>query len=404
VSGPFDAIVVGARCGGAPTAMLLARKGYRVLVLDRAGFPSDTLSTHLVHPTGVAALRRWGVLDEVVARGAPPIERYSVDFGPFHLAGPLRPTDDGVDTAYAPSRVVLDDILVRAAAGAGAEIREHADVESLVVEDGTVVGVRGTGARGKAFTERAGVVIGADGRHSHVARWVGAESYADRPTLTATYYSYWSGVPVEGFEAYVRDRRSFAAFPTNDDRTVVVMGWPRSEFADNRHDVESTFMRALDQAPELAERVRAGRREERFLGTGDAPGFYRTPYGPGWALVGDAAHHKDPCTAKGISDAFRDAASLADALDDVWAGRAPFEDRMAAHQRERDAATMPMYEFTCQLASLEPPPPELAEFLFAASRSPEASADFVGLLAGTVAVTDFLAPENVARVLESANV
>lgn len=143
MSTPFDAIVVGARCGGAPTAMLLARKGYRVLLADKATFPSDTVSTHLVHPPGVAALRRWGVLDAVVGRGTPPIRRYSVDFGPCGLAGPLRPTDDGVDTAYAPTRVLLDELLVEAAAAAGAEVREGFTVEGPVVEDGTVVGVRG---------------------------------------------------------------------------------------------------------------------------------------------------------------------------------------------------------------------------------------------------------------------
>jgi 2-polyprenyl-6-methoxyphenol hydroxylase-like FAD-dependent oxidoreductase len=402
VSTPFDAIVVGARCGGAPTAMLLARKGWRVLLVDRATFPSDTLSTHLVHPPGVAALARWGVLDAVVARGTPAIERYSVDFGPFGLAGPLRPTDDGVATAYAPTRVVLDDLLVEAAAAAGVDVREGVAVEGLVVEDGAVVGVRTSGDGGHAVEERARVVIGADGRHSHVARWVGAEAHAEQPTFTATYYSYWSGVPVDRFEAYVRDRRSFAAFPTNEDLTLVVMGWPRSEFAANRHDVDGTFLRALDQAPELADRVRAGTREARFHGTGDAPGFYRRRYGPGWALVGDAAHHKDPCTAQGISDAFRDAESLAAALDDVWSGRAPFDDRLAAHQQEREAESLPMYEFTCQLAALEPPPPELAAFLEAASRSPEASTDFVSVVAGTVGIPEFLAPENVARVLEGA--
>ncbi|HEX8581368.1 MAG TPA: FAD-dependent monooxygenase, partial [Acidimicrobiales bacterium] len=158
----------------------------------------------------------------------------------------------------------------------------------------------------------------------------------------------------------------------------------------------------FDVVPQLAERLRDGRRESRFMGTADLPNFFRKPYGPGWALVGDAAHHKDPCTAQGISDAFRDAESLAAALDDVWSGRAPFADRLAAHQQEREAESLPMYEFTCQLAALEPPPPELAAFLEAASRSPEASTDFVSVVAGTVGIPEFLAPENVARVLGGA--
>jgi 2-polyprenyl-6-methoxyphenol hydroxylase-like FAD-dependent oxidoreductase len=145
----YDAIVVGARCAGAPTAMLLARAGHRVLLVDRAEFPSDTLSTHAIHAPGIAALRRWGVLDAVLATGCPPIDAYSFDFGMFGLRGTPRPCD-GSSTAYAPRRYLLDAILVEAAAAAGAEVREHFSVADLVVEDGAVVGVRGHDAEGRA--------------------------------------------------------------------------------------------------------------------------------------------------------------------------------------------------------------------------------------------------------------
>lgn len=148
--------------------------------------------------------------------------------------------------------------------------------------------------------------------------------------------------------------------------------------------------------------MRGGRREARFSGTGDTPGFYRRPFGPGWVLVGDARHHKDPCTAQGISDAFADAEAVAAALDDVWSGEAAAGDRLAAYQRDRDAATAALYEFTCQLAALEPPPPEMAQLLSAASRSPQASADFVSVIAGTVPLPEFLAPENVGRIMAGA--
>ena len=172
----YDAIVVGARCAGAPTAMLLARRGVRVLLVDRATFPSDTVSTHLVHAPGVAALSRWGLLDRVIATGCPPISTYSFDFGPFAIAGSPRPSDR-IATAYAPRRTVLDKVLVDAAAEAGAEVREAFTVEDVVVEDGVVVGIKGHTAGGASTTERARVVIGADGRNSRIARTVGADEY-----------------------------------------------------------------------------------------------------------------------------------------------------------------------------------------------------------------------------------
>lgn len=399
----YDAIVVGARCGGSPTAALLARRGFRVLLVDKGRFPSDTLSTHLIHPTGVAALGRWGLLDRVRETGAPAIEKYSLDFGMFRIAGSPHPTEDGVAHAFGPRRTVLDDLLVRAAAEAGAEVREGFHLDELVVDGGVVTGIRGHGEGGVRFTEESRVVIGADGRHSFVARGVNAETYHERPTFAATYFAYWSGVPVDGLEVYIRPERSFGAFPTNDGLTLVVMSWPRSEFKANRHDVEGNFLQSLELAPDLAARVAGGQRETRFSGTGEAPGYYRKPFGPGWALVGDAGHHKDPCTAKGISDAFRDAELLAQALDNAWSGQTSYERALAGFQRSRDAHTLPMYDFTCQLASLEPPPPETAAVLMAVSASPASSRQFVSVLAGTVSLPDFFSTENVASVLAAGS-
>ena len=177
----YDVIVVGARCAGSPTAMLLARKGYRVLAVDRATFPSDTVSTHLVHPPGVAALDRWGLLDRLVVTGCPPIDTYATDFGPFTITG--APGEGDAPVAYAPRRTVLDKILVDAAAEAGVEIRESFTVEGLVFEDGRAVGIRGHAKGGRTVTERARVVVGADGRYSLVADAVGAKEYNEKPKL-----------------------------------------------------------------------------------------------------------------------------------------------------------------------------------------------------------------------------
>src|SRR5512132_276313 len=174
MSNSHDVIVVGARCAGSPTAMLLARAGYRVLLLDKALFPSDTMSTHVVHPPGVAALERWGLLDRLVATGCPPIDTYTFDFGPLTLSGSPRPID-GVSVAYCPRRTVLDKLLVDAAVEAGAELREGFTVEEVLTSGGAVTGIRGHGRNGASVTERARIVIGADGRHSLVAKAVGPE-------------------------------------------------------------------------------------------------------------------------------------------------------------------------------------------------------------------------------------
>ena len=391
----YDAIVVGARCAGSPTAMLLARKGYRVLVVDRATFPSDTISTHHVHPPGVDALRRWGLLDRVIATGAPPIDTYTVDFGPFTIVG--KP-----GMAYAPRRTVLDKLLVDAASEAGAEIREGFTVESLVFDEDRVVGIRGHEKGGKTVTERARVVVGADGRYSFVADAVGAEEYDTKPKLLASYYSYWSGLPMDGrFANWVRSYRGMAAWPTNDGLTLVIAGWPYREFEANRADVERNFLETLDTAPEFAELVRAAKREERFVGAA-VPGYFRTPYGAGWALVGDAGYNKDYITAQGISDAFRDAEACAEAVHQAFAGDRPYEEAMEAWRSARDVRVKAMYELTSDFASLEPPPPELQQLLAAVSRSEEAMDDFARVLAGVTSPADFFSEENAGRIMAAA--
>jgi 2-polyprenyl-6-methoxyphenol hydroxylase-like FAD-dependent oxidoreductase len=374
-----------------------------VLLVDRATFPSDTMSTHLIHAPGVAALRRWGLLDQLAATGPPPIARYTYDFGPFTISGSSR-SSDGVTDALCPRRTVLDDLLVGAAVTAGAELREAFTVDELLIEDGAVTGVRGHAKGGANVTERARVVIGADGRKSLVAKAVRAQQYNEMPALEANYYAYWSGLPTDAAEIFARgeDGRAWAAFPTNDGLTCLIVGWPRSQFEANRADYEGHYMRTFDLAPEFAERVRGATRETRFTGTADLAGFFRKPYGPGWALVGDAGYHKDPITALGISDAFRDAEGVSAALEDALAGRRSYDDAMAAFQSARDEESFALYDFTCEFAKIEPPAPEMQQLLGAVSQSPEASNDFVSVLAGTLPVPAFFGPDNVARIMREA--
>lgn len=396
----YDAIVIGARCAGSPTAMLLARQGLRVLLVDRATFPSDTLSTHLVHPPGVAALERWGLLDRVAATGCPPIGTYAFDFGPFTLAG--SPGTAAAPVAYSPRRTVLDRILVDAAVEAGAEVRTGFTVDELVFDDGRVAGIRGHDRSGSRVTEHAGIVIGADGRHSFVARSVKPDAYDERPPLLTAYYAYWSGMPGDGrFEAYVRPHRAFAAWPTNDGLTLVIGGWPQAEAAAHKDDIEGEMLRTFDQAPAFAERVRAGQRESRFVGTA-VPNWFRKPFGPGWALVGDAGYNRDFITAQGISDAFRDAELCTRAIVDAFGHGKDFDAAMRGYQVTRDERVRAMYAFTCDFATLEPPPPEMQQVLFAAHGNQEAMDGFARVNAGVTSPAEYFAEVNVARILAAA--
>jgi flavin-dependent dehydrogenase len=367
----YDAIVVGARIAGASTAMLLARKGFDVLLVDRARFPSEVPRGHYIRKHGPPRLARWGLLDRVVATGSPPITSITMDFGDFPLTGTnLEP--GGVPVGVAPRRAALDKVLVDAAVGSGAELREHFPVSGLIVDGDRVIGVRGPGG----LAERAKMVIGADGRNSSVAKWVRARAYREAPTLTCWYFSYWSGVPAAGLEVDLSDHRVIFAFPTADDLFAIFVGWPIDDLPAVRADTEGELTAVIDRVPRLAERVRAGQREERIFGAAQLPNFLRKPYGPGWALVGDAGAHKDPFAALGVCDALRDAELLAEALGQSLAGVRSEADALADYERRRNEATLPDYDANIRSAKFTPPPPELLARRAAARGDAGASTDF----------------------------
>jgi flavin-dependent dehydrogenase len=331
------------------------------------------------------------------------VDTYSFDFGPLTISGSPRPVD-GIGHGFCPRRTVLDELLVDAAVEAGAELREGFTVDEVLAADGTVTGISGHATGARPVAEHAPVVIGADGRHSVVVKTARPEAYDERPSHLAMYYAYWSDLPIEGFETTVRaeHRRGWAAVPTHDDLTVVPFAWPVDEFRANRSDVEAAFLATVEHAPEFAELVHAATRESKFVGSAELPGWFRKPFGPGWALVGDAGYHKNPITAMGINDAFRDAELLAGALDDVACGRRSYEDAMAGYQRERDDQARPVYEFTDDFAQLRPPPPEMQQLLGAMRGDQEAMDDFVSVQAATLAAPEFFAPENVGRIMARA--
>ena len=399
----YDAIVVGARCAGASLAMLLARKGYRVLLVDRASFPSDqTMSTHLVWQNGTNRLRKWGLLDKVAASNCPPMSSFIIDFGALSLAGEPPPLD-GQKHAFAPRRYVLDKILVDAAGEAGAEVREGFFVRELAGDGDRVTGIAGTDKTGSTVRETARIVIGADGMNSLVARAVQAQEYNAKPRLQGTYFTYWSDVPVDGVEFYVGEWRGAYAMPTNDGMTVVGANWTARDVRDVKADIETNYLETLEAwAPPLAERVRGGTREERWRG-GPIPNFFRKPYGPGWALVGDAGVTMDPCTAEGISNALRDADLIADALDEGLSGQRPMDEALAQYEQRRNATITPIYELTCELAPFAPLPPDRRQLLEALPGNQADTNRFLGLIAQTVSIPEFFAEENVQRILSAAS-
>jgi flavin-dependent dehydrogenase len=344
----------GARCAGSPTAMLLARRGYRVLLVDRATFPSDTISTHYIHIPGVARLKRWGLYERIVSRGCPPIASTTLHLGDAAFQAPRPPLPpDLPEHALSPRRTVLDKLLLDAAVESGVEFRDRFPVQELMFEGDRVTGIRGRGG-GSTVEERCQLVIGADGLHSRVARAVQATTYNTHPTLTFGYYTYWSGVRADGAHIYFfpDEMQGVLVFPTNGDKTCVAVGGPIGSFRRFRSDVEGNYLRVLRRVDWLAHQLE-GAAYERIVGTADQPNYFRRPYGPGWALVGDAGYHRDFLTGLGITDAFRDAELLVKAVDDAFCGRVPYEEAMADYERRRNEIAEPLYEVTIQMASGE---------------------------------------------------
>ncbi|WP_255360288.1 NAD(P)/FAD-dependent oxidoreductase [Nocardia sp. BMG51109] len=393
----YDVIIVGARCAGAPTAMLLSGMGYKVLLLDRANFPSDSpTSTRLIHPPGVAKLQRWGLLEEILACGCPPIYRYGLAAGPVNIMADL-PLVDGVNMAYSPDREVLDHVLVKAAVGAGAELRENVSVSSLLRDEaGSVIGAAGKARSGGKFEERAHVVVGADGTNSTIARLVGAPKYNVQPTRAKSWWTYWDGLPLDNEVATVRANQKHGfAWPTHDGLAIVGMTWKPSEFDALTTDPEASFTAAYEEvAPEFATRLRAGKQAGRWI-CGSVPNFFRKPYGPGWALVGDASYSKDPCTAAGITDAMGGAELLSAALDRGLSGRATMNDALAEYEQARNTKAFQHYDYTCDMADLHDYSPEELDLMGAIAKSPRHATGLLGVFSDATKPADFFSADNI---------
>lgn len=347
----YDAIVVGARCAGSPTAMLLARRGHKVLLVDRASFPSDTYSTHFIQVPGMVRLARWGLLDRLMATGCPPVTKGRLDMdGQAGEADFEMPA--GIPGLVSPRRTILDKLLVDAAVEAGVELREGVMVDRLLEEDGRVVGIAGHTNEG-SFEARGRFVIGADGRNSLVARSVGAGYRQHSPAAAGGYYSYWSGVECPNAEMYLYEGQFTVAFPTHDGLTTVAFAVRPEEFAAKRKDADAHVTAMADRLGSLGERLRKGRREHDLVSIGNLASFIREAWGPGWALVGDAVFHKDPSPADGITDAFRGADLLADALHDILANGTDETAALDRYESESDRYALPTLEKTLTMSSFD---------------------------------------------------
>jgi flavin-dependent dehydrogenase len=384
--------------------MLLARRGARVLVVDRATFPSDIPHGHFIHRHGPRRLKEWGLLDRVAAV-APPITKMITDFGDFPLLSEGLEVD-GVAWGYGPRRSTLDAILVDAAVEAGAELRQGFNVDEFLFEGDRVVGIKGRDADGATVEEQATITVGADGRNSRLARVVKAPVYNEQPVLLAWYFSYWSGVQSEPFEMYVRteQRRVILSFRTDNNDFAIFMGVPIEEMAAFREDIETSFLASLDYAPEFAARVRAGKQIDRFYGASDLPNFYRKPYGPGWALVGDAGAHKDPYMALGICDALRDVEFLADAIDEGLAGKTTMDEALGGYERRRNEASARDYDENLVAARFTPQPPPVLALRAAVRNNPEGARDLMLARFGLIDQAAFFAPENIQRLMAAGAV
>jgi flavin-dependent dehydrogenase len=377
-----DVVVVGARCAGAATAMLLARQGFDVVAVDRTRFPSDTLSTHCLARGGVVQLHRWDLLGEVLESGAPAIREVS-----FHVADTVIrkaiKASAGVDHLIAPRRHVLDHILLRAAERDGAEVRSGITVTGVSRDrTGRVAGVVGRDAEGAPVEISARFVIGADGLRSRIARAVEAPITDQRHSNGSCFYTYVAGLDFAGTEFHLSDGGFVGLFPTHGGEANVWISTPADRAAGlrgngDRYRAFRNLVREI--APAFAERLDAARETAPVRGFAGMPNHLRQPVGDGWALVGDASYFRDAITGHGMTDAFRDAEHLARTVGAVLAGEVDEREALSAYHQRRDEMVSELFDITCALA-LFPPADRFAALQKQLSRCIEAEAESLASL------------------------
>ena len=349
-----DVVIAGARCAGSATALLLARMGHDVALIDRSVLPSDTLSTHAIARSGVVQLSRWGLLEPLLATGAPAIRTVGFGTGGDLTHRTVKPTA-GVDLLIAPRRYVLDTLLREAAAAAGATVYAPATVGRLTRHpSGQVSGLT---IRDRAGGERplsARLVVGADGLRSSVAGEVDAARRTWATSPSGTFYTYVRGLDTAGFEFHVAARALVGVFPTHDDEACIWLCAADDALQPllraGRGKAAVLWSLIADATPNLGARLRATDITAPVRGAVNLPNQIRRPTGPGWALVGDAGYHRDPITGHGISDAFRDAEFVARAIDRHLTQHVPWSVAGQEYDRARAVALHDIFAITQALA------------------------------------------------------
>ncbi|WP_280460321.1 NAD(P)/FAD-dependent oxidoreductase [Nocardia carnea] len=400
-----DVVVVGARCAGSATAATLARAGRRVIVLDSARFPSDTLSTHLLWPAGVAELSRLGALDAVAELGAPALT-HAFAAGSGHTIATPFPEVDGIGYTLCVRRTGLDHALVRTAAGAGAEVRQHCRVTELVWDGARCTGVRYAGPEGRTVELRAALVVGADGRRSTVARLAGAEApYEAEPSGRDCYFAYWRDNSTEWRSTAAQWRVGAdlgTAFPCDDGLLLCLVQPPAATGRLRPGDAERRYAAALDRLPPLRERLRGCERVGRVRSATGIVSYFRRSSGPGWALPGDSGHFKDPVTAQGIRDALHYGRLLAEAVAPVLDDPVRLDHTVAAWEQRRVRECREIYHWTNRLARGTAMSPLEVELYRAATTDPDLAAVTTGIFSRTRRPAELYTPARMARLTAGA--
>lgn len=367
----YDAVVVGARAAGASTAFLLARAGLRVALLDRARYGTDTVSTHALMRAGVLQLHRWGLLDRVVAAGTPPVStaQFRYPDGSSMLL-PIRPAA-GVGALYAPRRYLLDRLLVDAAEQAGAHVMHQTTVTALRRDtNGHVRGVSAVTRDRRAIDLPASLTVGADGIRSTVAQLAGAPVTRRGRHASAVLYRYLAGPAPDGYQWAYGPGAAAGLIPTNDGHACVfVSTTPARMNALRRDGTEHAFGVLLSRAaaPALAGRLTGPARDSTMRGWAGVPGHVRQPWGPGWALVGDAGYYTDPITTHGITGALRDAELLAGQVLASMAGAMPQALALRHYEATRNRLSHDLFTVTDEVAAYDWNMPALEALLRQAS-------------------------------------
>lgn len=349
-SSVHDVVVVGARAAGAATALLLARAGLDVLVVDRGRYGADTLSTHALMRAGVVQLHRWGLLDDVVAAGTPAVRTTTFTYADEEVQVTIKPSH-GVDALYAPRRTVLDPILVDAARAAGASFDYGTSITAVIRDrSGRVHGVEGRDGHGRTVRREARWVVGADGLRSVVADAVRAPVERRGTGATAVVYGYWSGLAADGYHWVFRPDACAGLIPTNDDHTCVFASATPARIGRGGMDILLEVVRAA--APTVADRVADATPPRGVRTFAGVPGYMRVPWGAGWALVGDAAYWKDPIGAHGLTDALRDAELLARAITAIAIGGATESEALGHYHRTRNRLSLPLFDVVDTIAAM----------------------------------------------------